>query len=109
MKTSEIKFTVALDENKLPVSINWETSDGNEKGSCKSIMLSFWDIKEQNTLRIDLWTKDMLVDEMKKFFHQSLLTMADTFKRATGEEKMAEEMKDFCEYFAEKMQLLGKQ
>jgi hypothetical protein len=27
----------------------------------------------------------MTVDEMKQFFHQSLLTMADTFEKATGE------------------------
>lgn len=108
MQTSEIKLTVTLDENKLPISINWEASDGEQKGNCKAMMFSFWDEKEQNTLRIDLWTKDMLVDEMKKFFHQSLLTMSDTLKRATGEEKMAEEMKDFCEYFAEKMNVLSK-
>lgn len=106
MKKSEIKFTVSLDENNLPTAINWETTDNKEIGECKSIMLSLWDAKENNTLRIDLWTKDMLVDEMKQFFHQSMLTMSDTLKRATGEEKIAEDMKDFCQYFAEKMDLL---
>jgi gliding motility-associated protein GldC len=50
----------------------------------------------------------MMVDEMKIFFHQTLLSMAETLKRATGEEKMAEDMKDFCAHFAEKMNLLKK-
>ena len=104
-KTSEIKFTVTLDENNLPLAINWEASDANEKSSCKSTMITLWDAKESNTLRIDLWTKDMLVDEMKIFFHQTLLSMADTLKRATGEEKIAEDLKDFCAHFAEKMNL----
>jgi gliding motility-associated protein GldC len=47
-------------------------------------------------MRIDLWTKEMPVDEMKIFFHQTLVAMSDTFHRATGDEKMAETMKDFA-------------
>ncbi|TAL57900.1 MAG: gliding motility protein GldC [Bacteroidetes bacterium] len=108
MKTSEIKFTVSLDENKLPVSIDWTADDAEEKSRCKSVMIALWDAKENNTLRIDLWTKDMLVDEMKVFFHQALLSMADTLKRATGEEKIAEDLKDFCAHYAQKMNLLKK-
>ena len=108
MKTSEIKFTVSLDENKLPVAIHWEANEAEEKSACKSVMIALWDAKENNTLRIDLWTKDMLVDEMKVFFHQALLSMADTLKRATGEEKIAEDLKDYCAHFAEKMNLLKK-
>jgi gliding motility-associated protein GldC len=107
-KTSEVKFSVTLDENNLPLSIDWEASSMNEKSTCKSVMISLWDAKENNTLKIDLWTKDMLVDEMKVFFHQTLLSMADTLKRATGEEKIAEDLKDFCAHFADKMNLLKK-
>lgn len=115
MKTSEINFKVTLDENNLPLSIHWEaTPESNsgqvakEKSSCKSVMIALWDAKENNALRIDLWTKDMRVDEMKVFFHQTLLSMADTLKRATGEEKIAEDLKDFCAHFADKMHLLKK-
>lgn len=108
MKTSEIKFTVSLDENKLPVGISWEASEQAEKSSCKSVMIALWDAKEQNTLRIDLWTKDMLADEMKVFFHQTLLSMSDTLKRATGEEQMAADLKDFSAHFADKLNLLKK-
>lgn len=69
-------------------------------------MLSIWDSNKQETLRIDLWTKDMPVDEMKLFFHQTLVAMSDTFRRATNDEAMSETMKDFCDYFAEKLDLI---
>ena len=108
MTTSEIKFTVSLDENKLPVKIDWNASDANEESSCKSLMISLWDANEKNTLRIDLWTKDMTVDEMKQFYHQCLLSMADTFDRATGEAEAAKEMRTFAQHFGEKMELIKK-
>lgn len=104
-KTSEIKFTVTLDENNLPVNIDWEASDANEKSAARAIMLALWDTREQSTLRIDLWTKDMLVDDMKLFFHQNLVTMADTFEKATGEKAITEDLRDYCAHFAEKMKL----
>ena len=105
--TSEIKFTVALDANKIPENIHWSAQDGDvENQETKAILLSVWDSKAQETMRIDLWTKDMPVDEMKLFFHQTLVSMADTFYRATADEKMTDTMKDFCDYFAEKLGLV---
>ena len=105
-KTSEIKFLVELDENKIPEKLKWTAQDGGvELEETKAIMLSVWDNKAQETLRIDLWTKDMPVDEMKLFFHQTLVAMSDTYYRATADEKMTATMKDFCDYFAEKLEL----
>jgi gliding motility-associated protein GldC len=104
--TSKIELVVELDENRIPEKLSWTARDGgitNEKA--KAMMLSVWDSKAQETLRIDLWTKDMPVDEMKLFFHQTLVAMSDTFNRATQDEKMTATMKDFCDYFAEKMEL----
>ena len=104
--TSEIKFFVELDENKVPEKLSWTAQDGGVQAEdAKAIMLSIWDSKTQESLRIDLWTKDMPVDEMKLFFHQTLVAMSDTFKRATDDEKMSDTMKDFCDYFAEKLDL----
>jgi hypothetical protein len=71
-------------------------------------MISLWDSNENNTLRIDLWTKDMMVDEMKQFYHQCLLSMADTFERATGETESAKEMRTYAQHFAEKLKLIEK-
>ncbi|MEM0519171.1 MULTISPECIES: gliding motility protein GldC [Aequorivita] len=103
---SEIRLNVGLDENKIPEKIHWTAEDGgvtNEE--TKAVMLSVWDNKNKESLRIDLWTKDMPVDEMKIFFHQTLSAMADTFQRATNDEKMSATMRDFCDYFAEKLEL----
>ena len=103
---SEIKFLVELDENRVPEKLLWSAKDGGvELEEAKAIMLSVWDSKAKESMRIDLWTKEMPVDEMKIFFHQTLVAMSDTFQRATGDEKMADTMKDFCDYFAEKLDL----
>lgn len=103
---SEIKFMVELDENRVPEKLRWTAKDGGvESEESKAIMLSIWDNKAKETLRIDLWTKDMPVDEMKVFFHQTLVAMSETYMRATADEKMAATMKDFCDYFAEKLEL----
>ena len=104
--TSEIKFIVELDDNKVPEKITWSAQDGGvDNEDAKAMMLSIWDGNARETLRIDLWTKDMPVDEMKLFFHQTLVAMTDTFHRATNDEKMTDTMKDFCDYFAEKLEL----
>ncbi|MEQ8910522.1 MAG: gliding motility protein GldC [Vicingaceae bacterium] len=96
-KKSEINFTIEMDENKVPEKIHWD-AEGSEKGDgnlSRAIMLALWDQEENNTLRIDLWTKDMMVDEMKKFTCQNIITLADSFERATGEQKVAEEIRQF--------------
>jgi gliding motility-associated protein GldC len=69
------------------------------------MLLSLWDAKNKDTLKLDLWTKDMTVDEMKIFFHQTLVTMADTLENATNDERISGDMRDFCAYFAEKMEI----
>ncbi|MDG1014621.1 MAG: gliding motility protein GldC [Flavobacteriaceae bacterium] len=107
--TSKIKITVGLDDNRIPESLHWTAEDGGVSNQeAKAVMLSVWDQKKQESLRIDLWTKDMPVDEMKLFFHQTLVTMSDTYLRATQDEKMAATMKDFCDYFADKLDLIKK-
>jgi gliding motility-associated protein GldC len=95
MKTSEINFKITVDENNLPHEIKWDAPDSGENSECKSLMIALWDAKENNTLRIDLWTKDMMVDEMKKFFHQNVMTLSDTYIRATGDEATGEKVKKF--------------
>ena len=104
--TSEITLKVQLDDNKVPEKLHWTAQDGGIKNAeAKAMMLSVWDSAAQESLRIDLWTKDMPVDEMKIFFHQTLVAMSDTFNRATQDDKMTATMKDFCDYFAEKLEL----
>ena len=106
INTSKIEFTVGLDENKVPETLHWTANDGNiDNEQAKALMISVWDAKAKETLKMDLWTKDMPVDEMKQFFHQTLVTMADTFETPTDDHKMSATMRDFCDYFAEKLEL----
>ena len=103
---SEVIFHINLDQNKIPESMSWSAKDGGiENEASKAVMISVWDHKQKDTLRMDLWTKDMPIDEMKQFYHQTLVSMADTYERATNDLKMSETMRDFCEYFAEKLDL----
>ncbi len=107
VKTSEIQIKVGLNENNLPIAMKWSAADGNvQDAAAKAFMLSIWDPTENNTMKIDLWTKEMSIEEMKQFFHQSLLTMADTFEKATGEHLICEDLRDYCYHFADKMQIL---
>jgi len=104
--SSKIELNVELDDNRIPEKLSWSAEDGGiDNEEAKAMMLAVWDSKNQESLRIDLWTKDMPVDEMKTFFHQTLVSMSDTFNRATQDEKMTATMKDFCDYFAEKLDL----
>jgi len=103
---SEITLTVGLDDNRVPEQLNWSAQDGGiDNEEAKAMLLSVWDSKNKESLKIDLWTKDMPVDEMKIFFHQTLVSLSDTFMKATQDEKMTASMKDFCEYFAKKLEL----
>lgn len=109
-KTSDILINIGLNPNKLPVSIKWNAEDnGSTPQEAEAFLLSIWDKKDKNTLKIDLWTPDMSVEEMKQFFHQTLLSMSDTFEKATGEHLMAEDLRDYCYHFAEKMNILPKE
>ena len=104
--SSSIELNIELDNNRVPEKLFWTAQDGGiSNEEAKAMLLSVWDAKAQETLRIDLWTKDMPIDEMKVFFHQTLVAMSDTFNRATQDEKMTATMKDFCDYFAEKLEL----
>ncbi len=106
-KQSEINIKVDLNTNNLPLKINWSASDGGVKNqNASAIVLSIWNPVEKNTMKIDLWTKDMTIEEMKQFFHQTLLTMADTFEKATSEHLISEDLRDYCYHFAEKMNIL---
>lgn len=107
MKTAEIKLTITLDDNNVPENILWESTDSENKEALpvKSMMLALWDHQYKNTLRIDLWTKEMAVDEMKRFFYETLQTMGDSFLRATGETNIVEDLRDYCAHFAEKMEI----
>ncbi len=104
--TSKIEFSIGLDENKVPEKLNWTAQEeGIKNKEAKALMISVWDSKSKETLRMDLWTKDMPIDEMKHFYHQTLVSMSNTFEKATNDDKMSATMRDFCDYFAKNLKL----
>lgn len=106
-KKTKITIDVNLDENNIPEEMRWTAPDGGVSDmDTKAMLLSFWDSENQETLKMDLWVKEMPVDQMQLFFHQTLVSLSDTFYRATQDEKMTATMKDFCDYFAEKLELI---
>lgn len=95
-ETHEIRLEITLDESRVPTQIRWQASEGG-KGECRAFLLSLWDGNSATALRIDLWTPEMTVNEMKAFCWQALSMMAETIQKATREEALAAEIKDFAE------------
>ena len=106
MAKSSIVIDVELDENRVPSQIEWRASDSTieRPQQAKAFMLSLWDGADKTALRIDLWTQKMMVDEMADFYYQTLMTMADTFDRATRNTELVGDMKQFARTFYAKFQ-----
>jgi len=104
MNTSTIRIDVETDEKRLPSTIRWSATDSTAGGTqeARAMILSLWDGSEKAALRIDLWTREMMVDEMADFFYQTLMTMADTYGRATQHDELVSDMKDFARSFYKK-------
>ena len=97
MKKSTISFEVNLDENNLAESIIWKASDNEDKEfNTKAFAISLWDPKKQNTLKIDLWTKEMRIDEMDKFLIDTLGGLSQTMLNATGDSYISKEINNLC-------------
>jgi len=101
MEKSSINIDITLDENKVPAKIEWAAAN-NPLQAAKAMMIGFWDATDKSALRIDLWTKDMMVDEMADFYYQMFMTMADSYKRATHDEQAVKDIKQFAKLFIEK-------
>ena len=85
MNKSTINFTVELDQNNIPEKIYWEATGKPDPGlsETKSISVALWDHTQKNTLRIDLWAKDMPVEDMKRFHVECLGGIAQSILSST--------------------------
>ena len=103
MKKSTITFTINLDDKNIPENIFWDATDKPDPGlsETKAISVALWDHTQKNTLRIDLWAKDMPVDEMKRFYIDCLGGLAQSMLSATGDDLMASETNALCEKLVE--------
>ena len=102
-RESRIEVSVQLDGQNIPQLLQWKATDAPPGlHEAAAMMLALWDGKSKNGLSMDLWTKAMTIPEMNLFFYQTLLTMSDTFHRATQNESLSEEIKTFARQFIEK-------
>jgi gliding motility-associated protein GldC len=108
MHQSTIKIDVLLDPDKVPQQISWTASDSTADMAqkAKAMCIAFWDGADRSAMRIDLWTKDMMVDEMAEFYYQMMITMADTFKRATQQQELTDDLKKFAKEFYDKFRAI---
>jgi gliding motility-associated protein GldC len=104
MTESNIKINVQLDADKVPQEISWSASGSTAESpqKAKAMFVAFWDAVDKSAMRIDLWTKDMMIDEMADFYYQVLTTMGDTFQRATKYEALSKDIKSFANDFHKK-------
>jgi len=108
MVTSTIKIDVHLDKDKVPQKINWAASDSTVENmqEAKAMMVAFWDGAEKSALRVDLWTKEMMVDEMADFYYQAMMGMADSYDRATHDAELVKDIRTFAQSFYKKFKEL---
>ena len=103
-----LKFEVELDENNLPNSIKMlEEKASNSSIDLKALMIAGWDAKRKETLRVDIWTKDMPVNDMFIMYHQNMIGMATSLEKSTGQNKLANALRDYCDFFAKETKILG--
>lgn len=108
---SEIQIKVLLDEKKLPKDILWEAKNDETPVSrnAKAMFLSFFDRDSFDTMKIDLWTNDMQVNEMDRFVFQSLRSIAEAYFKATNNAALANDMQRFVQYFGEQTEIIPKE
>ena len=102
-KDAEIKLKVVLGDDNVPEELFWEASQSQELGGkrCEAAFLSMWDAEKKESLVIDLWTKKMEVGEMNYHFYYTMMKMADTYERATSQERISNKIREFAAEFAE--------
>src|SRR5690625_3327187 len=103
MKTASIRLFADQADDTVQ-RIRWGADESGQPGQqeARAMILALWDHVARSSLRIDLWTHDMSIDDMNAFVFQTLLSLADTYGRATNNTTLVGEMKLFAQEFAEK-------
>ena len=101
---------VAMDENMIPEEIVGKSNDEKNASeeTASAALIYFWHKTQNETFNLDLWTKEMSVEEMNKMMFQMIMTIANTYERATSEDQIALAMRDFAEFFGEKTGIIPK-
>ena len=109
VKKEKFSIDVLMDENLIPEDLEWNSSQGKgESEKASAALIYLWNAKKNETFSLDLWTKKMSIEEMNKMVFQTLMTLANTYERATSEDQMANAMRDFSQFFGERTAILPK-
>jgi len=104
MAKSRITIDVTTDENHVPVAMEWTAEDGGiDQQPASAMALSMWNAKEYAAMRMDLWTQDMSVEEMRSFVVQTMMTLADTYEKATSDKEHATAIRGFTKELAKRV------
>lgn len=106
MKHSEINFKIQLDDQNIPENITWSATDNPNEGieETKAILVATWDPYHKGTLTLPLWTKDMEVMDMKRFFIEIMGTVSEASLQATGDEYFSKEIEQVCRTLSSHLQ-----
>lgn len=106
VKDSSVNIVVKFDEERIPIDIELSGSDFPKTEPIKAMLLSFFNLDHRETVKIDLWTKDMQVIEMDRFMYQTLSALSKTYLSATNNKDLASDMRRFAEYFGQKTEII---
>ena len=108
-KKERLTVDVSMDDNLVPETIEWKSSQENKDAEkASAALIYFWNAEKNETYNLDLWTKEMSIEEMNKMIFQTLMTLANTYERATNEDQLANAMRDFSQFFGERTEILPK-
>ena len=107
MADSHITVRVCTDENKVPTAITWSADDSDVANqNAKAMSLAMWDEAKGNAVHMDLWTKEMSVEEMRHFVCQTMMTLATTLEKAPNDKAHALAVRSFTEELAKRLGVL---
>ena len=97
MTNNQIIIDVTLGEDKIPSKIFWTASQSEDAQESRAFFLSLFDPVHRDTLKIDLWTKDMSIPDMEIFMHNTLKSMGRSFAKAVGNTDMVGKFDEFAD------------
>jgi gliding motility-associated protein GldC len=108
-KKEKFSVEVIMDENLIPEELEWHSTQGKgESVKASAALIYLWNAKKNETFSLDLWTKKMSVEEMNKMMFQTIMTLANSYEKATSEDQLANAMRDFAEFFGEKTEIIPR-
>jgi gliding motility-associated protein GldC len=112
MRKANIDLSITLDDENIPEKIAWKSTDAamsDAEKEAKAFMLSIFEKDSLETLRIDLWTKELEIGEMNRFMYYTIRGLSETYLRASNNANLANDLARFAQYFGEETSILKRE